>query len=112
MTRGAGEDPEAPADVLELRETAGHIRLRLRIHPGARRAGITGVQAGALKVSVTAPPDRGRANEAVVTLLSGVLGIARGRVRIVQGEASRDKLAEIEGMTAKAVRDGLISRPQ
>ncbi len=74
-------------------------RLQVRVHPGARRDRIAGRLAdGTLKLDVVAPPEGGRANDAVVRLLAETLDVARARVRIARGPASRDKQVEIDGM--------------
>jgi uncharacterized protein len=62
------------------------------------------VRAGALVVRVTAPPAEGRANAAVRRLLAKRLGVAPGRVTIVRGQTTRDKLIEVEGVAPAAVR--------
>ena len=72
------------------------MRLRLRVRAGARENAVLGLHAGAFKVSVTAAPERGRANRAVIELLAETLGIPASALRIVAGETSRDKIVEIE----------------
>jgi uncharacterized protein YggU (UPF0235/DUF167 family) len=47
---------------------------------------------------VTAPPERGRANEEVVELVAAVLGVRRAQVTLVAGTGSRDKLVELRGI--------------
>ncbi len=84
---------------LEITRTAGGCRLRVRVRPGARSDRLLGVHAGALKLSVVAPPEKGRANEAVVSLLSSALGVARGSIEVVGGRASRDKTLALSGLT-------------
>ena len=56
-----------------------------------------------ITVRVTAPPEDGRANDAVVKLLAKGLGVARSRVRIVKGRRGRDKRLVVEEMTAGEV---------
>jgi len=73
-------------------EVAGGTRVRLRVKPGARKNAILGVRGDALKVSVTAPPDRGKANDAVVALLAEALDLPARSVTIVSGQASQDKV--------------------
>lgn len=73
----------------------GGSRLRLRVKPGARRSRLCGAHGGALKLEVTAPPERGRANDAVVELLAAELGLPRCRVRVAAGATSQDKVVEI-----------------
>lgn len=77
------------------------VRLRLKVRPQARRAGIDGVvpdrDSQALSVSVTAPPEDGKANAAVIALLAATLGIAKSAISVTQGAASRRKTVHISG---------------
>ena len=59
------------------------------------------------KVRVAAPPESGKANDAVVRLLAGVLSLPASHVKIVAGHASRNKIAEIEGLALDAVHAAL-----
>lgn len=70
-------------------------RIRLRVRPGARRTAIVGLHGGALKVSVCAAPERGRANEAVAELLAARLGIAPSAVRLIAGHGAPDKVVVV-----------------
>jgi len=79
------------AEALDLAETRGGTRLRLRVRAGAKRAGVLGVHGGALRVAVTAPPERGKANRAVLTLMADVLRLAPGDLEILSGRLSPDK---------------------
>jgi len=65
--------------------------LPVRAHPGARRNEIRGVQDGMLKVSVTQSPERGKANKAVVELLSKKLGLKKSQIELIAGETSHQK---------------------
>jgi uncharacterized protein len=78
--------------------------LRLRVAPGARRDEVLGLHGDALKVAVRAPPERGRANEAVIDLLAKRLGVPRARLSLERGAASRDKTVRIEGLDPAEVR--------
>lgn len=73
--------------------------LPVRAQPGARRAGVQGEQAGALKIAVTAPPEDGRANQALVEALRKALGVKRSQVELIGGQTSRDKRFLIRGLT-------------
>lgn len=59
------------------------------------------VEGDAVKVYVTAPPADGEANAAVIAVLAKALGIAKSKLSIVRGDASRDKSIAIEGMSAE-----------
>ena len=72
-------------------------RLRVRVHPGARRERVGRRMAdGSWRIEVTAPPDGGKANDAVVELLARVLELKRSAVRVVTGRTSRQKVVEID----------------
>ncbi|MBX3400903.1 MAG: DUF167 domain-containing protein [Gemmataceae bacterium] len=75
--------------------------LAVRAQPGAKKNAILGVQAGALKVSVTAPPEDGRANEALVEVLKGLLGVKRSQIELMSGRSNRNKVFLIRGITAE-----------
>src|SRR5262249_60008983 len=66
--------------------------------PAARRAAVVGRPGEAWKVSVTAPPADGRANDAVCTLLAKALAVPPKAVTIVSGHTSRDKLVDVAGL--------------
>jgi uncharacterized protein YggU (UPF0235/DUF167 family) len=78
-------------------------RLEVRVTPGARRSVISGRYGDAWKVSVTAPPDRGRANTALVTLLADELGVPHRSVRVLTGHGARTKIVEVDGLDAQDV---------
>ena len=63
-----------------------------------------GWQGDALRLSVAAPPERGKANEAVVRLLADALGVPRQRLRIVRGQTARRKVIFIEGLDEAEAR--------
>ena len=73
-------------------------RLRLRVSPGATRTELAGRHGDAWKVRVSAAPERGRANEAVVGLLAERLGVARASLSVVSGQTSREKVVELRGL--------------
>ena len=75
-------------------------RLRLHVSPGARRSEIVGRHGRAWKVRVAAAPERGRANDAVLRLLSERLALPRERLELVAGHAARDKIVLLSGIDA------------
>jgi uncharacterized protein len=50
------------------------------------------------RARVAAPPERGRANEALIELLAGSLGVPRSRVSVVGGLTARRKIVEVDGL--------------
>jgi uncharacterized protein (TIGR00251 family) len=73
--------------------------LPVRAQPGARRSGVVGEQSGALKVAVTALPQDGRANAALVEALAEALGVRRSQVELLGGATGRDKRFLVRGVT-------------
>ena len=84
-------------------------RLRLRVSPGAGRAGIVGRHGEAWKVRVTAAPEDGRANEAVLRLLADTLSMPRASVSLVSGHGGRDKVVELAGVGPELIEHRLAS---
>ena len=81
----------------------GGVRFPVRVQPRASRTEIAGVQQGAIKVRLQAPPVDGAANEALVEFLADVFDVPRRMIRIVSGDASRSKVVEVLGIGASAV---------
>ena len=84
-------------------------RVRLRVAPGATRAGVVGRHGEAWKVRVTAAPEGGRANEAVMRLLAETLSLPRESVTLVSGHGARDKIIELEGIEPAQIERRLSS---
>jgi uncharacterized protein (TIGR00251 family) len=91
------------------------IRLKLKVQPKARRNAIDGTMPDAeggavLKLAVTAPPEDGKANQAVIALLARELGVAKAAISVVAGATDRRKVVEIRGDPAAlgAAIDALI----
>ena len=89
------------------RARAEAVTLRLRVQPRASREAILGWREDVLRVAVTAPPVEGEANRAVTRLLARALGVAPSAVRVVQGERSRDKMVQVEGVTGTELHSRL-----
>jgi uncharacterized protein len=85
----------------------GGCVLPVRAQPGARKPGVKGEHAGALKLAVAAPPEDGRANDALVDLIRDLLDLKRGQVELISGAASRDKRFLVRGLTAAQVLERL-----
>ena len=83
--------------------------LSVRVHPGARKNGITGTHAGAVKIALTTPPTDGRANEALIALLAELLRLPRARITLLTGATSRTKQLRITGKSAAEVTAALLA---
>lgn len=94
-----------------LTQTAEGVLLRLLVHPGARREQVTGLHDDRIKVAVTEPADRGRANAAVIRFLSQLLGISRTDIHLLRGETSRRKDLLLAGYRKQHIADLLRQIP-
>jgi len=82
-------------------------RIAVRVQARAKQEEIVGERDGRLLLRVSAPPVEGRANDRACRLLAKRLGVPPGRVRVARGASSRDKLVEVEGLEADALRRAL-----
>ncbi len=89
--------------------SAETTRLRLRVSPGAGRSAVVGRHGDAWKVRVTEAPERGRANEAVLRLLSDTLALPRTALTLVSGHGAREKIVELTGMGPALIERRLTS---
>ena len=76
----------------------GPVSISVKAVPRAARDEIVGWLAGALKIRVAAPPQDGRANAALETLLAAALGLRKSAVRVAAGHGSARKRVEIDGI--------------
>lgn len=88
------------------------MRLQVSVSPKSRAEEIRASRAeGSVRIRVTAAPEDGRANRAVLDLLRAKLGVARSALRIAGGETSRKKWIEIDGMEEDEVWRRLEAPP-
>lgn len=86
--------------MIDVAERDGCVVFAVRVAPRARRDGIEGEHAGALKVRLRAPPVEGRANEALRRLLAEELNVPVSAVQIIGGATSRTKRVSIAGVSS------------
>ena len=99
----SGDDYTLPV----LRAVGEGVHLRIHVVPGASRDRIAGLHGEALKVTVQAPPERGKANARVLRLLASRLGIRASDVRLEHGEASREKMVLLVGWSLEQAQKEL-----
>jgi len=89
---------------ISLGSDKGGVLIPVRVKPRGRANATEGVRNGALLVSVTAAPADGAANAAVIEVVAAALNCPRGRVVIVRGHKSRDKLLRIAELPPEEVQ--------
>ena len=90
--------------MLDIVTTNSGVILSIRTQPGSSKNRIIGEYGGRLKLAVTAAPEKGKANKAVIELLADTLRINESSIQIISGESSRDKRLMIEGLTPEDIK--------
>ncbi len=93
--------------MITIRDTPQGATFQVKVHPRARKNAIAGEVGDALKLSLTAPPIEGRANEACIEFVAELLNVPRSSVTIATGQSSRNKVIRVAGMTAAQVEERL-----
>ena len=83
------------------------ITFAVKVHPRAKKNAITGEVGDSLKLSLTAPPVDGKANEACIDFFAKLLKVPRSSVTIAAGHSSRNKVIRVAGLTGQQVRQRL-----
>lgn len=102
-------DLRRAAEAVTIRDTPAGATFSVRVQPRAKKNAITGEVGEALKLSITAPPVEGRANEACIAFVAELLNVPRSSVTIAAGLSSRNKVVRVAGMTAAEVQHKLTA---
>jgi len=86
-------------------------KISLRVYPSAGRNEVGGFTEGVLRVKVSAPPIKGKANRELVTFLSRLLGVSKGSINIIKGHTTRNKVVAIDGLSREEVVKRLSLSP-
>lgn len=86
---------------------ADGVTLAVKARPGAKKNALLGIEAGMLKVSITAPPEDGKANEAIVELLRDAFGLKRSEVELLRGKTHRNKVILLRKTSVAAIESRL-----
>ena len=86
--------------MIALEQTAGGVVIAVRVRAGARRTGVAGEHDGALRVDVSAAPEKGKANRAVIGVLADALHVSKSSIELLAGATSSQKRFLIAGMNS------------
>ena len=81
--------------------------LEVHVQPGARSDEVVGLRDGILHMKVKAPPRKGQANQALITLLAKALGLPKNDLAIVRGHTSRNKALDVQGISPEELKKRL-----
>lgn len=95
------------ADV-DITESEDGVVLAVKVVPGASKTAIAGEYNGMLKIKLSAPPQKGKANQCLIEFVARRLGVKKKAVSIVSGHTSPIKKIQICGVTAEDVLSELM----
>ena len=98
-------------DKLAIRTTPGGTIIAVKVVPGSSRDKISGALGDELKVTTAAPPEKGKANAAVVRIIAAAIGVSPKAVQLVSGPTSARKEFRVCGLSEAAVRERLAALP-
>jgi len=81
--------------------------LEVHVQPGAGSNVVSGDGDGVLHVKMSAPPRKGQANRALITLLADAAGVAKSEVQIIRGHTGRRKVVALQGLDASELKKRL-----
>jgi uncharacterized protein len=90
-----------------IKDSPNDATFTVKVHPRAKKNAVTGEVGEALKLSLTAPPADGKANQACIEFFAKLLKVPRSSVTIAAGQSSRNKVIRVAGVTAQQVRERL-----
>jgi uncharacterized protein (TIGR00251 family) len=88
---------------LKMRESAGGVIFGAKIVPGSSRTAISGLLDGMLKIRISAPAEKGKANRCLVEFLSMRLGVKKNAVSIISGQTNPIKQVEVSGISGEVL---------
>ena len=79
--------------------------LEIHLQPDAKRNEVAGFRDRVLYVKVTALPQKGQANRALLELMAQTLGVPKSALAIIRGYTNRNKVVAIQGLTAEELKN-------
>jgi len=104
MTKHFLDETVSRRTVILIHDSSGGAAFSVKVHPHAKKNAVTGQLGDALKVSLTAPPTNGRANEACIEFFAKLLEVPQSSVTIASG---RNKVVRVKGLTPTQVHERL-----
>ena len=92
---------------MKINDTESGATFAVKLHPRAKKNAITGALGEALKLSLTAPPVEGKANDACIEFFADLLKLPRSSITIAAGQSSRNKVIRVIGLSAAEVETRL-----
>ena len=88
--------------------SASQTKISLVVYPNAAKNEVAGFAEGVLRVKVSAPPVKGKANKELITFLSQCLGVGKDRLSIIKGHTMRNKVIAVDGLNQEEILKRLL----
>jgi len=86
-----------------IQEANGGVVFMAKIVPGGSRTGLCGLLNGMLKIKISAAPEKGKANQALVGFLAKKLGVKKKAVSIISGQTNPVKQVQVLGISTETL---------
>jgi hypothetical protein len=93
---------------VDITESVEGVVFAVKVVPGGSRTAIAGVLDGMVKIKLSAPAQKGKANQSLIEFLAKRLGVKKKAISIVSGHTNPLKKVQIRGLTAENVLGELI----
>ncbi len=96
---------------IKIQELDDGTVITMKVVPGS--SGTThmcGLLDGMLKIKVSAPPEKGKANQCLLKYLSRALDVKKNTLNIISGQTGRVKQVKVSGVSAEMLRTKLARR--
>ena len=88
---------------LDVKQSDGGVVLMVKVVPRSSRTSIAGQLDGMVKIKISAPPEKGKANQCLIEFLAKHLGVKKNEIEIVAGSANPVKKVKILNISAEKV---------
>ena len=88
---------------LKVQDTDGGVVFKVKVVPAGSRNQISGILDGMLKIKVTSPAEKGKANQALINFLAQMLNVKKNQLSIISGQTSRLKQIQVLSMPAETL---------
>ena len=88
---------------LDINQLDDVVVFRVKVVPGSSKTAILGRLDGAVKIKVTAPPEKGKANQCLIEFLAKTLGVKKKTVSVISGRTSSVKKLQVSGVSVENV---------
>jgi uncharacterized protein (TIGR00251 family) len=88
---------------LKVQDTDGGVVFKVKVVPAGSRTEICGILDGMLKIKVTSPAEKGKANQALINFLAQMLNVKKNQLSIISGQTSRVKQIRLLSMSAETL---------